>query len=123
MPDRTFAQRLQAVIDSKPDLTAAGLARKAGLDNSAIRSILSGKAKNPRLDTAIKICAALETTLEDFMAGADPADHGQVDKEALRIRDLLSQLSPAERRLLLSYGEGLRDAQANGKPTLLRDDE
>lgn len=111
MSERTFAQRLQAVIDADDNLTPAGLAIKAGLDNSAIRSLLSGKAKNPRIDTAIKICAALGTTLEDFMSGAFEAAAVPADEEAQRIRDLISQLTPDERIRLLTYGEGLRDAR------------
>ncbi|KEP69615.1 hypothetical protein DL1_03180 [Thioclava dalianensis] len=111
MSEPTFAQRLQRVIDNDPNLTVAGLAVKAGLDNSALRSLLSGRVKNPRLDTAIKVCAALGTTLEDFMSGAFETGRTQADTEAQRIRDLLSRLSPQERRLLITYGEGLRDAR------------
>ncbi|WP_336098427.1 MULTISPECIES: helix-turn-helix domain-containing protein [unclassified Roseovarius] len=111
MSDRTFAQRLQAVIDSNPDLTPAGLAKKAGLDNSAIRSLLSGKAKNPRIDTAIKICAALGTTLEDFMSGAFQSAAVPADAENQRIRDLLSQLTTEEKIRLATYAEGMRDAR------------
>ena len=114
MSDRTFSQRLQAVINAAPDLTPAGLATRAGLDNSAIRSLLSGKAKNPRLDTAIKICSALGTTLEDFMSGEFQGAQVPADEESRRIRALLSQLSPRERHLLITYGEGLRDAHETG---------
>ena len=110
--------RLQRTIDNDPALTVAGLAVKAGLDNSALRSLLSGRVKNPRLDTAIKVCAALGTTLEDFMSGAYEAGRVPADTEAQRIRSLLSQLSPNERRLLITYGEGLRDAhgESNQRP-------
>ena len=111
MSEPTFAERLQRTIDSDASLTVAGLAVKAGLDNSALRSLLSGRVKNPRLDTAIKVCAALGTTLEDFMSGAFEAGRVAADTEAQRIRSLLSQLSPNERRLLITYGEGLRDAR------------
>lgn len=110
MSEPNFAERLQRVIDNDPKLTVAGLAVKAGLDNSALRSLLSGRVKNPRLDTAVKVCAALGTTLEDFMSGAYEAGRVPADTEAQRIRSLLSQLSPNERRLLITYGEGLRDA-------------
>lgn len=110
MTNRTFAQRLKAVIDSDPDLTEAGLATKAGLSNSVIRKLLKGNTQNPRVDTAIKICEALGTTLEDFMSGAFEAGQVPTDIEAQHIRSLLSQLSPRERRLLITYGEGLRDA-------------
>lgn len=111
MENRTFAQRLQTVIDADENLTPAGLATRAGLDNSAIRSLLSGKAKNPRIDTAIKICAALGTTLEEFMgddfSGLDP----QQKTTTQHIRDLLRQLTIDERIRLVSYAEGLRDAR------------
>lgn len=111
MTDRTFAERLRRAIDADPDLTEAGLAVKAGLDNSALRSLLSGRVKNPRLDTAMKVCNALGTTLENFMSGAFEAAQLPADEEAQHIRDLLSQLSLRERRLLITYGEGLRDAR------------
>lgn len=111
MTDRTFAQRLQSIIENNEDLTPAGLAKRAGLDDSAIRSLLSGKAKNPRLDTAMKICAALDTTLEDFMSGIFQAAQPPADEEAQRIRNLLSQLTTEERQQLATYGEGLRDAR------------
>ena len=118
MTERTFAERLQRAIDRDPNLTVAGLAVKAGLDNSALRNLLSGRVKNPRLDTAIKVCEALGTTLEDFMSGAYEGARLDEDEEDQRIRDLLSQLSIEERRLLLGYAEGLRDARhrANEEP-------
>lgn len=114
MSEPTFAERLQRVIDGDPNLTVAGLAVKAGLDNSALRALLSGRVKNPRLDTAIKVCVALGTTLEDFMSGSYEAGQVPADAEAQRIRSLLSQLSLNERRLLITYGEGLRDARGAG---------
>jgi transcriptional regulator with XRE-family HTH domain len=116
MTDRTFAERLRRAIDADPNLTEAGLAVKSGLDNSALRSLLSGRVKNPRLDTAMKVCRALGTTLENFMSGAFEAAQLPADVEAQHIRDLLSQLSPEERRLLVTYGEGLRDAQNRLRP-------
>lgn len=110
MSEPTFAERLRRVIENDPNLTVAGLAVRAGLDNSALRSLLSGRVKNPRLDTAVKVCSALGTTLEDFMSGAYESGRVPADTEAQHIRSLLSQLSPNERRLLITYGEGLRDA-------------
>ena len=101
---RTFAERLQRVIDDDPSLTPAGLAVKAGLDNSAIRSILSGRIKHPRLDTAIRICEALGTTLEEFMGSAQTSE----EREILR---LLTRLSADRRRQLLGYGQALADEE------------
>lgn len=117
MTDRTFAERLKAVIDSDENLTEAGLATKAGLSNSVIRKLLKGNTQNPRVDTAVKICAALGTTLEDFMSGAFQGSATAVDEEAQRIRNLLSQLTPEERVRLVTYGEGLRDARQMTHPT------
>lgn len=76
MTERTFAERLIAVIDNDPDLNDAGLAKKAGLSDSVIRKMRKADTKSPRMDTARRICAALGTTLEDFMSGAFEAGHG-----------------------------------------------
>ncbi|EEE36979.1 Helix-turn-helix domain protein [Rhodobacteraceae bacterium KLH11] len=111
MTDRTFAERLKAVIDEDPTLTEAGLATKAGLSNSVIRKLFKGNTQNPRVDTAIKICEALGTTLEDFMSGAFQGEAVPADEEAQRIRTLMSQLTPEERVRLVTYGEGMRDAR------------
>lgn len=111
MTDRTFAERLKAVIEQDSSLTEAGLATKAGLSNSVIRKLLKGNTQNPRVDTAVKICAALGTTLEDFMSGAFQNSAVPADEEAQRIRTLLSQLTPEERIRLVTYGEGMRDAR------------
>ncbi len=115
MTDRTFAERLKRAIERDPALTPAGLAVKAGLSNSVVRKILAGHTKNPRVDTAIMICRALGTTLEDFMSGAFEGARLEEDEEDQRIRDLLSQLSIEERRLLLGYAEGLRDARLKAR--------
>ncbi len=121
MSEPTFSERLQRVIDNDPNLTVAGLAVKAGLDNSALRSLLSGRVKSPRLDTAIKVCEALETTLEDFMSGAFQSATVPADEEAQRIRTLLSQLTPEERIRLVTYGEGMRDARQMAQQARLQD--
>ncbi len=100
MADRTFAERLRAAIEADPDLTPSGLALKAGLDNSTVRQLLSGKANNPRLDTAMRICAALGTTLEEFLG----VEYDPVQREIVR---LYTQLTVEERRLLLGAAQGI----------------
>jgi transcriptional regulator with XRE-family HTH domain len=100
MTERTFAEKLQAVIDADPDLTEAGLAVKAGLNNSSIRGLLSGRVKNPRLDTAIKICSALGTTIEEFMGNPQTPEERDIAR-------LVSQLPVDLRRQLVGYGQGL----------------
>jgi transcriptional regulator with XRE-family HTH domain len=121
MTERTFAQRLKAAIEADPNLTEAGLATKAGLSNSVIRKLLKGDTQNPRVDTAIKICGALGTTLEDFMSGAFQDATVPADEEDQRIRHLMSQLTIEERVRLVTYGEGLRDAREMAQKPSVQD--
>jgi transcriptional regulator with XRE-family HTH domain len=116
MQEQTFAARLRAVIDSDQSLTEAGLATRAGLDNSTIRQLLAGKTKNPRVDTAMKICAALGTTIEEFMGSPQT----QEERDILR---LISQLPVHLRRQLLGYGQALADAQDQPLSPPPRDDQ
>lgn len=110
-----FLLRLQAAIDADPAVNPSNLATRAGLSNSAIR-LMFRHNKQPRVSTMRRICTALGTTLEDFMGGSFEGGDLPVDQQTRRIRDLLSQLSPAELRLLTSYAEGLRDARDAGTP-------
>ena len=104
MSSESFVERLRRRIESDPDLTPAGLAVKAGLDNSAIRGLLTGKAKNPRWDTVEAICRALGTTVAEFMS--DPET-----EEERRILRLLAQLTVEEQLRLLGYGDRLLEEQ------------
>lgn len=54
-----FAANLAAIIELR-ETDPAKLARKAGMNKTGIYDILSGKSKNPRLDTVEKIARALE---------------------------------------------------------------
>ncbi|WP_109468882.1 helix-turn-helix domain-containing protein [Albibacillus kandeliae] len=109
MADRTFAERLRAAIDADPKLTEAGLAVKAGLSNSVVRKILAGNTQNPRVDTARKICAALGTTLEEFMSNAQTEE----EKEIVR---LVARLPEHLRQQLLGYGRGLAASWDQAQP-------
>lgn len=97
-----FLLRLRAAIDADPDLNVSNLAVKAGLGNSAIR-LMFKRNTSPRVATMRKICAALGTTLEEFMSNAQTED----EKEIVR---LLGQLPEHLRQQLLGYGRGLLDA-------------
>lgn len=99
-PVRTFIEILSDKIDADPDLTEAGLATKAGLNNSTIRQMIKNK-RSPRIDTAMKICRALNTTLEDFFAE-------NTDPVRSELSFLIDQLSDQERGFLLSAAKGIR---------------
>lgn len=95
-----FVDILIQRINADPSITEAGLAKKAGLDNSTIRQMIKYH-RSPRIDTAIKICQALGETVESFMSQArDPA--------VAEILFHLEQLTPKERALLLAAARGLR---------------
>ena len=96
-----FVDILIERINSDPSLTEAGLAKKAGLDNSTIRQMIKFR-RSPRIDTAMKICAALGETVESFMAKTnDPV----MSELLLHLR----QLSEPERDLLLAAARGLNE--------------
>lgn len=110
MTKLTFPQRLQRYIEEHPDLTEAGLAQRAGLDKTTIRQMIL-KNRSPRMVTAQKICAAIGTTVEEFMADG-------LSEEERDIARLVSRLSLRQRRQLLGYGEGLLEGsdQAHSQP-------
>lgn len=109
-----FLVRLRDRIDSDPKITAASLSVKAGLSNAAIRHWLNGDSKSPTIENARKVCAALGTTLEEFMSEAQTAE----EKEIVR---LVMKLPAPLRQKLLAYGEGL--AAAAGQSPQACDEE
>jgi transcriptional regulator with XRE-family HTH domain len=94
-----FLLKLQEIIDTNPDTNVSRLAVDAGMSNSAIRLMLA-QNKSPTIKTARKICAALGTTLEEFMSQAKSAEERE-------IVELASRLPAALRQKLLGYGQGL----------------
>jgi transcriptional regulator with XRE-family HTH domain len=108
MDGDAFVRRLRARLDSDESITPAGLAKRAGVDNSTIRKMLSIDGASPRMATAEKICAALGTTVRDFMSD-------QPDPVGQEIVSLYTRLTPEERRLLLAAARGMlaRDHEAS----------
>ncbi|MTH62142.1 helix-turn-helix domain-containing protein [Paracoccus litorisediminis] len=106
--NREFAKKLEEHLAANPELTPASLAVKAGLDNSAIRGIIAGRSKVPKLSTMVKISQALGLTLEEFMAGPRTP-------EELYIVRLVARLPVRERLQLLGYAQAL-DAYTGRSP-------
>ncbi|WP_109468862.1 helix-turn-helix domain-containing protein [Albibacillus kandeliae] len=104
-----FLIRLKERIDSDPNLTAASLSVKAGLSNAAIRHWLNGDSKSPTIESARKVCAALGTTLEEFMSEARTPEEKEIVRLAL-------QLPAPLLRELLGYGRGLAAAAGQTQP-------
>lgn len=106
MPE--FIDILIRRMEEDPKLTPAGLAKSAGLDDSTIRQMIKFR-RSPRVDTAMKICRALGTTIEAFMG------QPQTDAER-RILRLVSELSEPLLQRLLGYGEGLVEPSGPALP-------
>ena len=94
-----FVEILIQRIADDPNLSDAGLAVKAGLNNSTIRQMIKSR-RNPRIDTAMKICHALGETVETFMSQ-------RRDPVMSELLFHLEQLSAEERNLLLDAARGL----------------
>jgi transcriptional regulator with XRE-family HTH domain len=101
-----FLIRLRRRIDDDPELTEAGLAKKAGLSDSAIRQYFSKPNRTPRVENARKICVALGTTLEEFMSEAQTPEEKEIVRLTIALPDHL-------RQQLLSYAKGLVDASGS----------
>ena len=97
---KEFVDHLSDWLASDPNLTEAGLAKAAGLDNSTIRQMIKFR-RNPRVDTAMRICASLGVSIEEFMSGAPR------DPVTARLLRLMPKLDADERAQLLGYGEAL----------------
>lgn len=109
MDDSEFIRRLRHRIDTDPTLSAAGLSIAAGLDNSVIRNLFNGKTRNPRPDTMEKICAALGTTVDEFMKPAQSPEEAEIAR-------LVSALPAPLRLQLLGFAKALAAEADQSRP-------
>ena len=63
----TLAERIQFAMEMR-DMTQADLARATGMSTGVIAQIVTGKTKDPRFDSVIKIAKALDVSL-NYLAG------------------------------------------------------
>jgi transcriptional regulator with XRE-family HTH domain len=89
-----FVQNLEWWLDQDKDLTPTALARRAGLDKTAVRQMIVLK-RSPRIDTALKICGALGISLDQFFARDRDARRSALVRQ-------LDHLTDDEIELLLS---------------------
>lgn len=62
-----IAKRILNLCD-KNNISINKLAIMSGLTQSTIQSVISGKSKNPKILTIVRICDSLNIRLEDFFA-------------------------------------------------------
>lgn len=92
-----FVEALRWWLDHREGLSPTGLAKQAGLDKTAIRQIIEFD-RSPRIDTAMKICAALGVSLDQFLARDDDARRSELMRLlALLTDDELDMLQAAAR--------------------------
>lgn len=97
---KEFADLLADWLERHPEETAAGLAKRAKLNDATVRQMIRHR-RSPRLDTAQKLCAAMGTTLVEFLSESD-------DPQRAELALLVDQLNPAELDALISNAKSLR---------------
>lgn len=95
----SFVDTLQWWLARRDDLTPTTLARQADLDKTTVRQMIEHD-RWPRVDTAIKICAALNVTLDQFFARDDHSHKTELIR-------LLSLLTDEEIGVLRAAAQGL----------------
>lgn len=116
-------------------LNQKSLAVKAGLNDTAVRDILKGRSKNPKLDTLHRLARALDFSFEEFARAIDLDDVGRraeaaaapaskrepvvvledlLDRKGLTIKDLSGMTKLTQRRLqAIADGAEVRQDELN----------
>jgi transcriptional regulator with XRE-family HTH domain len=93
-----LARNIQQIIAAR-GTTPAAVNRKAGLSQTAVYEIISGRIKSPTLGTIEKIAAALETTVIDLLS-----ENRQVEARH-RILEAFDRLPPEDQERLLQTAQ------------------
>ncbi|MEV2909172.1 helix-turn-helix domain-containing protein [Paenibacillus larvae] len=105
-------QKIDMLMEQK-GMTKYKLAKESGLPQSTITSIMSGRIKNPSLDSLMKIANALEVPISYLFEDSEVADYLRPQiKEAINetIRDIantIQRLSPEQQKLVRMFVETL----------------
>lgn len=62
-------------------LSQAELSRRSGIKQQTICMLETGKRKTPRLDTAAKLAAALNCTVDELLQKGENEDYGCVSRD------------------------------------------
>lgn len=89
-----FAANIEAIMKLR-GMDPAKLGRAAGMNRTGIYDILSGKSKNPRLDTVEKIASALNVAPSALFVDRP------IDELQAQLYSVLMSLSAGERERLL----------------------
>ena len=104
-----FAANIEAIMKLR-GMDPAKLGRAAGMNRTGVYDILSGKSRNPRLDTVEKLAAAL-----DVPASALLVDR-PIDEIQAQLYSVLMSLAPVDRdRLILTAQAWAGHGQPQGQ--------
>lgn len=70
---RLSITKLRAAAEAKGDATQYAIAKRTGLDQSAISRIVNGRFQ-PDLNSALRMAKAYDTTVEALMEPVEPAE-------------------------------------------------
>lgn len=92
----TISERMQALRKQR-DLSLQDVADRAGLSKSHIWELEQGRAKNPTIESAVNIAAALGVSL-DYLTGlgnSEPCLHPEALRIACEIDAILRKATPS----------------------------
>lgn len=96
--NRLLADNLTTLMKEK-NLNRSAWAKEAGLSHTGVRDIISGKVKDPRYGTLVKLADVAGVDVRRITIGPGYQEVEQADAEII---ETLHQLEPAERRFLLN---------------------
>lgn len=93
-----LAKNIESLLKEK-GLNASAWAKDAKMGHTGVRDIILGKVKNPTYNTLVKLAAVAKVDVRRITVGPN---YSEVDDDVAEAVDLLSQLEPVERQLLLN---------------------
>ena len=112
MNPKDVQDRIMDLVDER-GMTLYELAGKSGLSLSGMYNIFRRK-NYPKIDTLIKICKALDTTLSDFFIfSSEPREGGSITKNDESLLVFSRELNARNMGRLIEYARGLADGQKN----------
>lgn len=104
--DMTIVQNLEAAMQ-RHGTNPCEVARRAGLNPTAVYDIISGKSQHPRIDTLERIARrGLNVPLQSIIG---PKADDALDRE---IYEIIEMMEPAERRRFLAMARAFLDRPA-----------
>lgn len=106
MVDQTtiFLTGLRRYIDSRPDLTIAGVASDANISKSTLHKLFQGARHSPKISTLEALAEAVGLSYDAVIALGRSDRH----EDIVAVVSIFEQLSPSERAAAHDYLEYLR---------------